>query len=105
MTAKQFVNWTLEFTKSIIMYIVMLWVASNIFSMIVLVYAINKTGNFSYLDTFITENHTTFRDIVGIALIKFCIENVFKYNNFGGKAKDYQQGENESEIESDSEEN
>ena len=58
--------------------------------MIVLVYAINKTGNFSYLDTFISENHTTFRDIVGIALIKFCIENIFKYNNFGGKAMAYQ---------------
>lgn len=99
LTSKQFLTWSLEFTKSVIIQIVILWTISNIFSMIILVYAINRTGNFSYLDTFISENHSTFRDIVGIALIKFCIENVFKYNDFGGKAKSYSINDEEESSE------
>lgn len=37
-----------------------------------------------HLDTLVTETSETFRTVVGMAIIKFGIENIFKYNDFGG---------------------
>ena len=45
--------------------------------------AIIQTQQFSFLDAFITETNTTFRDVAGVVIIKFLVENVFKYNTFG----------------------
>ena len=83
------VVWSWEFTKIVITSISVVWVLGTIFSAIMVAYAIHTTGQFSFLDTFITENSTTFRDVVGVNLIKSCIENVFKYNDIFGKKKCY----------------
>ena len=81
--------WSWEFTKIVITSISIVWVLSTIFSAIMVAYAIYTTGQFSFLDTFITENSTTFRDVVGVNLIKSCVENVFKYNDIFVKKKCY----------------
>ena len=50
--------------------------------------------NTYYRTVFLTENSTTFRDVVGINLVKSCIENVFKYNDIFGKKKCYNKSGN-----------
>jgi hypothetical protein len=55
--------------------------------------AIDMYGNFSYLDTFITDNGETFRLIVGANIVSKTIENVFKYNEGGIFGKSIQHEE------------
>lgn len=76
---------TLHFTEKIILLLTIFYFVNWGVSVVLILDAIHATGNFSYLDTLIMETSTTFRDIVGIAIIKFAVENVFKFNNFGGK--------------------
>ena len=75
----------LKFTQTIIFLLCIHYFINWIISVVLIVVAIVMTGNFSYLDTLITETSITFRDIVGVAIIKFCLENIFKYNDFGGR--------------------
>lgn len=76
---------TLRFTEKLLVLLTIGYFANCIVSVVLILFAINQTGNFSYLDTLITETSVTFRDIVGIAIIKFAVENVFRYNDFGGR--------------------
>ena len=48
-----------------------------------------ETGQFSYLDTLIGETNETFRIVVGANIVKAGVENIFKYNDFGGKGSRY----------------
>ena len=57
--------------------------------MVVIVVAIKETGQFSYLDTLISETNETFRIVVGANIVKAGVENIFKYNDFGGKGSRY----------------
>lgn len=98
-TPRNVVKWTWEFTKIVISTISIVWVFSTIFSAIMVYYAIKSTGQFSFLDTFIIENSTTFRDVVGINIVKSCIENIFKYNDFFGKKRYNKGGNNTSDSE------
>lgn len=82
---KQFIAKTLKFTEKVIVCVTLLYVFNWFVSVCLICLAIKETANFAYLDTLITETSTTFRDIVGIAIIKFGVENIFKYNDFGGK--------------------
>lgn len=81
-TPRNALKWSWGFTKIVISTISIVWVFSTIFSAIMVYHAIQVTGQFSFLDTFIVENSTTFRDVVGINIVKSCIENIFKYNDF-----------------------
>lgn len=54
-----------------------------VYSAIMILFAVIKVGDFSYLDTFISDNGETFRIIVGVNLISKTVENVFKFNNGG----------------------
>ena len=81
----QFMAKTLKFTEKIIVYLSILYFLNWLVSVILICVAIFTTGNFAYLDTLITETGTAFRSIVGVAIIKFGVENIFKYNDFGGK--------------------
>lgn len=75
---------TLKFTQSLLVWLTAFYFVNWITSVILISIAIHTTGNFSYLDTLITETSVTFRDIVGIAIVKFAVENIFKFNSFGG---------------------
>lgn len=81
----QFFARTLKFTERVIVWVTILYVLNWFISVILICWAIKETSNFAYLDTLINETSLTFRDVVGIAIIKFGVENIFKYNNFGGK--------------------
>lgn len=100
-TPKKALKWSWEFTKVVVSTISIVWVFSTIFSALMVAYAIHTTGQFSFLDTFIIENSSTFRDIVGINIIKSCVENVFKYNDFCFK-KSYNKGGNTTTDSNDS---
>lgn len=86
-TPRNAIKWSWEFTKIVVTVISIMWVFSTLYSAIMVGVAIHTTGQFSFLDTFITENSTTFRDIVGMNIGKACIENIFKYNDFFPKKK------------------
>ena len=76
-------NWSLTFTKKVVTLVTVLWFLQLVFSAIMILYAVKMQGNFSYLDSFITDNGDTFRLIVGVNIISKTIENVFKYNDGG----------------------
>lgn len=84
---KNALSWTWEFTKKIVMLLSILYIVNWLYSAIVIAIAIYNAGTFSYLDTLISETNETFRIVVGANVIKSCIENVFKYNDIGGKSK------------------
>lgn len=73
-------KWSLTFTKRVIVLVTLIWFIQLIYSAVMIWFAVQTQGNFSYLDTFITDNGETFRLIVGTNIISKTIENVFKYN-------------------------
>lgn len=83
--SKKFWTKVLKFTETVVVWVTILYVLNWVVSVGLIIWAIKETQNFAYLDTLITETSTTFRDIVGVAIIKFGVENIFKYNDFGGK--------------------
>ena len=76
---------TMSFTQLVLIGVAIIYILNWIVSLGLIFWAIKETGSFAYLDTLITETSTTFRDIVGVIIVKFAVENVFKYNDFGGK--------------------
>ena len=79
--SKAAILWMWEHTKMIVNCLSVLYVLNWLYSLVVIVVAIKETGQFSYLDTLISETNETFRIVVG--------ENIFKYNDFGGKGSRY----------------
>lgn len=79
----EFLNWSLTFTKKLILICTALWAIYSTYAAIIILVAILRINDFSYLDTFITDNGETFRLIVGTNIISKTIENVFKYNEGG----------------------
>lgn len=80
---KDIFRWSLTFTKKVVLLVTVMWSIQLIYSAIMILYAVNMNGDFSYLDSFITDNGETFRMIVGVNIISKTIENVFKYNEGG----------------------
>ena len=80
---KETLVWSLTFTKKVIVLVTFVWFLQLVFSAIMICYAVMLQGNFSYLDTFITDNGESFRLIVGVNIVSKTIENVFKYNEGG----------------------
>lgn len=94
---KRFLSRTLKFTEKVTVWVTLLYVCNWFVSVFLILMAIKETANFAYLDTLIMETSETFRSVVGIAIIKFGIENIFKYNDFGGKITNNGSFENGSE--------
>ena len=94
-TLKKTFKWSLTFTKRVIVLVTAIWFVQLIYSAIMILYAVKTCGDFSYLDTFITDNGESFRLIVGTNIISKTIENVFKYNEGGifGKSVSTQKDE------------
>lgn len=90
-------KWSLSFTKKVIVIVTVVWVIQITYSAIMILYAVRTQGNFSYLDSFISDNGETFRLIVGTNIVSKTIENVFKYNEGGIFGKSVTK-ENEDEI-------
>ena len=76
---------TLHFTERLIVCISVFFFLIMVVSVALIAWAIHETGSFSYVDTLVTEMSITFRDIIGVAIVKALVENVFKYNSFGGR--------------------
>ena len=76
---------TLHFTERLLVWLTLFYFINWGVSVCLVLDAIHTIGSFAYLDTLITETSMTFRDIVGIAIIKFAVENIFKFNSFGGR--------------------
>ena len=92
--------WSLTFTKKVVTLVTVLWFLQLVFSAIMILYAVKMQGNFSYLDSFITDNGDTFRLIVGVNIVSKTIENVFKYNEGGifGTSISTKSGETEDDM-------
>ena len=86
---KDALRWSWEHTKMIINVLSILYVVNWLYSVVIIAIAVAQTGQFSFLDTLITETNETFRVVVGAGVVKSCVENVFKYNDFGGKGQKY----------------
>lgn len=80
---KSMFKWSLSFTKKVVTLVTILWAIQLVYSAIMIWFAVQTQGNFSYLDTFITDNGESFRLIVGANIVSKTIENVFKYNEGG----------------------
>ena len=77
--AVKFMSWSQEFTKKIVSIYFFIFVISNILFLGVASVAFFQTGGeMMYFNTFVTEVHTTFRDVIGGYIIKAAMENVLK---------------------------
>ena len=85
-TKRGFMERTLKFTEKLALLLTLMYLCNWLVSVAMIYLAIKETKNFAYLDTLIVETSNTFRVIVGAAIIKFGVENIFKYNDFGGRA-------------------
>ena len=84
---KKAASWIWTCTKVVIIILTAIYVTNWLYSAVVITIAIIQTGQFSYLDSLIVETNETFRKIVEGYLIKTAFENVFKFNDFGGKVR------------------
>ena len=71
-------NWAMEFTKKIVTITFVIFVITNVFVLCIIFAEYYSMGVVEYLDTLITETHTTFRDVIGGYIIKASMENVSK---------------------------
>ena len=62
--SKAAILWMWEHTKMIVNCLSVLYVLNWLYSLVVIVVAIKETGQFSYLDTLISETNETFRIVV-----------------------------------------
>lgn len=60
--SKAAILWMWEHTKMIVNCLSVLYVLNWLYSLVVIVVAIKETGQFSYLDTLISETNETFRN-------------------------------------------
>ncbi len=75
---------TLKFTEKLVVVLSIFYFFSWGMSFLVILYAINRTGNFSFLDTLLETTSHIFEVTIVTAIIKFGVENVFRFNSFGG---------------------
>ena len=74
-----FMSWVQEFSKKIVAVTFLLFLAANIFVMVLMFLEYYSSGmEPSGLDTLLSEIHTTFRDVIGGYIIKAATENVLK---------------------------
>lgn len=92
--SKKVFNRFLHYTETIFLWLTVCYFIWEFISLAMIFVAIKETMTFSYLDTFVMETNQTFRDIAGVVIIKFLVENVFKYNKFKGIEKP----ENDEEV-------
>lgn len=73
-----FMSWIQEFTKKIVSITFIIFILSNVFYLVMLLAQFSTSASITYIDTFITEMHQTFRDVIGGYIVKAAAENVIK---------------------------
>ena len=83
-----FLSWVQEFSKKIVAVTFLLFVAVNVFVMVLMFLQYYASGmEPSGLETLLSEAHVTFRDVIGGYIIKAASENVLKIG--GGIVEKY----------------
>ena len=80
--SKAAILWMWEHTKMIVNCLSVLYVLNWLYSLVVIVVAIKETGQFSYLDTLISETNETFRIVVGANIVKAGVEKHIQIQRF-----------------------
>lgn len=80
---KKFQSWALGFTATVLKLITIIWGGCMVFAAVIMTLALYHTGEFSYLDTYITSVCGCFTAAVITGLITRVIGNVFEFNNGG----------------------
>lgn len=78
---------SLHYTETVFWLLVIHYFLWNDISIILIAIVAIRNGDASALDTFISSLSETFLKTAGVVFIKFAVENVFKYNDFGGLVK------------------
>lgn len=88
-TKRQFQKWSLGFTVNVLRLITAVWGVCMAFAAAAIALALYRTGELSYLDTFINRVCDCFMAAVVTGLITRVIGNVFEYNDGGifGKSR------------------
>lgn len=73
-----FLNWAQEYSKKIVTITFILFVISNIFFLVLVTAEFIRNADLTYIDTYMSEVHLTFRDVIGGYLIKAATENILK---------------------------
>lgn len=93
----KFMSWIQEFTKKIVTITFLIFILSNIFYLVMILAQFSTTTSITYIDTFITEMHQTFRDVIGGYIVKAAAENVIKIG--GGYLIRYMEAKAQVDIE------
>lgn len=103
-TPKKFKTWSLGFTAAVLKLITLIWGFCMIYAAVIMTLALYHTGEFSYLDTYITKVCDCFSAAVITGLITRTIGNVFEFNNgsiFGTSINSIKEEENNDSSSSD----
>ena len=74
----KFVDWSLSFSKNCIQLSFIIFLIANIFIIAGITINYFQMGMLSSFDTYITEVYGMMRDVIGVYIIKTCLENSFK---------------------------
>lgn len=83
----EFMSWIQEFSKKVVVITFAIFIVANLFFLGMILVQFITTNEILYLDTFISEMHSTFREVIGGYLIKAAIENAIKIG--GSTIKNY----------------
>lgn len=97
--------WAQEYSKRVVSFTFIIFLLCNVFYMLFTAISFISSGimDIAYYDTFLSEMHLTFREVIGGYIIKAAAENVFKIS--GGiidkliEAKQISNNENQQENE------
>ena len=74
----KFIDWSLSFSKNCIQLSFIIFLIANIFIIAGITINYFQMGMLSFFDTYITEVYGMMRDVIGVYIIKTCLENSFK---------------------------
>lgn len=74
----RFLDWIQEFSKKVVVITFFIFIAANVFYLWIILSQFVETKEISFLDTFISEMHLTFREVIGGYIIKAAVENAIK---------------------------
>lgn len=74
----KYLSWMQEFSKKIVFIVFILFLLSNVFFLVIISIQFIIQGDMMSIDTYMSEIHSTFREVIGGYLIKSATENVFK---------------------------
>lgn len=104
MNEQKFRKWAVGFTATVLKLITLIWGGCMVFAAVVITIALFRTGEFSYLDTYIQYVCGCFTAAVITGLITRVIGNVFEFNDggiFGFSRKENDNDSTDSNVSAD----